>query len=213
MAYLVGVDLGQRSDPTAIAVVERAEAAGEWDAVRFAYRKWVEYRVRHVERVRLGTPYPDVVTRVKRVTEAGDLAGRSTLVVDATGAGTPVVDLLRRAELKCRLAPVLITGGEIQRREKGYFLVPKRDLMAGLLVRLERGELKIAAGLAERELLLREMAAMRVRTTPSGREQYGVWREGEHDDFVLAVALACWGGKQFYPGDWGGDCGWMQWGA
>jgi hypothetical protein len=53
---------------------------------------------------------------------------------------------------------------------------------------------------------------MRVRTTPSGREQFGAWREGEHDDLVLAVAPASWGGKQFYPGDWGGDAGDMQWG-
>jgi hypothetical protein len=26
-----------------------------------------------------------------------------------------------------------------------------------------------------------------------------VWREGEHDDMVLAVALACWGMKKVWP--------------
>ncbi len=208
--HFVGVDLGQRSDPTAIAVVERAEMAGEWDAVRYAYRKRLEYRVRQLERVRLGTPYPEVVTRVKEVTEASHLKGQARLVVDATGAGTPVVDLLRRAGLTCLLAPVIITGGEMQRREQGYYLVPKRDLMAGLLVRLERGELKVAGGLKEGERLVQEMSEMRVRKRPSGREQYGAWREGEHDDLVLAVALACWGGKQFCPGDWG-DLGYVQW--
>ncbi len=197
--YFVGVDLGQRSDPTAIAVVERVEVAGEWDAIHYAYRKTVEYRVRHLERVRLGTPYPDVVERVRTVAHSNELEGRATVVVDATGAGTPVVDLLKRAGLRCRLAPVIITGGEIQRREKGYYMVPKRDLMAGMLLRLERGELKIAEGIAEGERLVEEMAGMRVRVTPSGREQYGTWRAGEHDDLVLAVALACWGGQQFCP--------------
>ena len=39
------------------------------------------------------------------------------------------------------------------------------------------------------------MAAMRVRQTPAGHEQYGAWREGEHDDLVFAVALAHWGAK------------------
>jgi hypothetical protein len=48
------------------------------------------------------------------------------------------------------------------------------------------------------------MAEMRVKTTPSGNEQYGAWREGEHDDLVLAVALACWGARKAYPcgADW-----------
>ena len=37
--YFAGLDLGQRQDPTAMAVVERAEYAGAWDAVVFEYRK------------------------------------------------------------------------------------------------------------------------------------------------------------------------------
>ena len=48
---------------------------GEWDAFQAAYRQWVEYRVRHVERIRLGTPYPDVVERVKQVVGWRELAG------------------------------------------------------------------------------------------------------------------------------------------
>jgi len=48
-------------------------------------------------------------------------------------------------------------------------------------------------------VLAREMAEMRVKITPSGNEQYGAWREGEHDDLVLAVALACWGARKAYP--------------
>ena len=36
--YFVGVDLGQARDYTAIAVVERAETTGAWDAAMFAWR-------------------------------------------------------------------------------------------------------------------------------------------------------------------------------
>jgi hypothetical protein len=204
--YFAGVDLGQRRDPAAIAVVERAELAGEWDAVQFAYRKVVEYRVRHLERFRLGTAYPVVVERVKQVTEAGALAGRVTAVVDATGPGTPVVDMLRGAGLRCQLVPVMITPGAKWRRDGGYYMVPKRDLVMGLLLRLEQGELKIAGDLAEGERLAREMAQMRVRVGVSGREQYGTWRKGEHDDLVVAVALGCWGGWLCYRG---AGAGWV----
>jgi hypothetical protein len=78
------------------------------------------------------------------------------------------------------------------------------------MVRLERGQLKIAEGLKEGEQLMREMAGMRVRVTASGREQYGARRAGEHDDLVVAVALACWGGTKFYPGAGGGSAGYVQ---
>jgi len=54
------------------------------------------------------------------------------------------------------------------------------------------------------------MAAMRVRVTAAGREEYGAWRAGEHDDLVVAVALACWGGGKYYPGDGGAGGGYAQ---
>jgi hypothetical protein len=42
------------------------------------------------------------------------------------------------------------------------------------------------------------MAEMEVRVGAQGRESYGAWREGTHDDLVLAVALACWGLRKWY---------------
>ena len=78
--------------------------------------------------------------------------------------------------------------------------MPKRDLMVGLEMLLERGELKIAKTLEYGEALKKEMAEMRVKVTPAGHEQFGAWRQGEHDDLVFAVALACWGAGKRYPG-------------
>jgi hypothetical protein len=80
------------------------------------------------------------------------------------------------------------------------YLVPKRDLIVGLQVMLQAGELQIAEGMPGTAELLAEMASMRVRITDSGREQFGAWREGAHDDLVLAVALACWGVRRDFPG-------------
>ena len=80
-----------------------------------------------------------------------------------------------------------------------YDYVPKRDLMAGLQVLFEYDELKIARTLVYAEALKKEMMDMRVKATPAGNEQFGAWREGEHDDLVFAVALACWGAKKRYP--------------
>ena len=55
------------------------------------------------------------------------------------------------------------------------------------------------------ETLQKEMADMQVRVSVAGREQFGAWREGEHDDLVLAVAMACWGVKKMYPKELEGE--------
>jgi hypothetical protein len=68
------------------------------------------------------------------------------LVVDATGVGAPVVDLLRSAGLGASLTTVTITSGERARGQGERWQVPRGDLLAGLEVLLEAGELKICRG-------------------------------------------------------------------
>ena len=199
--YFVGLDLGQSRDFTALAVVERTESPGEWDAATFSRRVEAEVRLRHIERVPLGTPYPEIVDRVAEVMETEPLRGQSDLIVDATGVGRPVVELLQRRGLGCWIRPVLVTGGQRESYENGYYGVPKRDLILGLQVILQAQELKIASGLAFGAALVGEMAEMRVKVTSSGNEQFGAWREGTHDDLVFAVALACWGMGKGWSGE------------
>jgi len=61
-----------------------------------------------------------------------------------------------------------------------------------LQVMLEAGSLRIAAELREAEAFVQELTNMRVKISASGHESFAAWREGAHDDLVLAVALACW---------------------
>jgi hypothetical protein len=103
------VDLGQLRDYTAIAVLELMEMSGGWDPVRGGYRKGLMLRLRHLERLPLGTPYPEVVQRIRDVVRSADLLGRCRLMVDATGVGTAVVDMLKRADLGCQMMPVMVT--------------------------------------------------------------------------------------------------------
>ena len=81
-----------------------------------------------------------------------------------------------------------ITGGD---KESGGS-VPKRDLIAGLQVAMERGEIRVAAGLKEAASLVRELMDVRLSATPAGRMRMGADGFGEHDDLVIALALACW---------------------
>ena len=45
-------------------------------------------------------------------------------------------------------------------------------------------------GLARKAL--RKLASFKVKITPAGNDVYGTWREGEHDDLVLALACGVW---------------------
>jgi hypothetical protein len=125
-----GLDLGQVRDHSAMVIVERGAGDGP-------------YYVRYVERVRLGTPYPQVVEWVRRIGAQPEMQGRSALAVDATGVGAPVVEMLRAARLGCTLTPVTITSGEREHETGAMWHVPKKDLLAGVQVLLEQGRLRV----------------------------------------------------------------------
>jgi hypothetical protein len=174
---------GRRQDHTAIAVVEERRVKTGWDAANWMERFEIQTAVRHVERLPLGTPF----TRV---------------VMDATGVGDAVVEMLERAGVGCALTPVTITSGDEVTELDGWWKVPKRELVTNLQVMLEERKLRVAGGMAEAATLVREMQEMRVKITPSGREQYAARGKGEHDDLVMAVALAAWWLKRKR---WGGQ--------
>ena len=189
----LGLDLGQRQDPSALVIVERSnELTGCRNPVSFELERELSYRLWHAERIALGTPYIEIITRIRRlvkeVTPRFQVLGvplasgpNKTLVVDASGVGNPVVELLRKAALGCTLAPVLITAwGRPHQGAGGQELVPRRDLLTNLRILLERKLLKIPVGLHDRMALVEELVRVRDR---SG---------SKHDDLVMAAALACW---------------------
>ena len=99
----------------------RAELTREYDPAMCAWWKEVALRLRYLERVPLGTPYPDIVERVRRTTETPELEGRCHVVVD----------MLRNAGLRATMMPAIITGGAAESLNNGYYSVPKRDLVTG----------------------------------------------------------------------------------
>jgi len=195
--FYAGLDLGQRRDHSAIAVVERMELVRAFQAPIFH-----SLLVRHVERVPLGTPYPRVVARVREIVRHGEVHGRCALAVDGTGVGAPVVEMLRAAQLGCEISAVTITGGDREHSQRSAggaaWNVPKQDLIAGVQVLLERGELRIARKLRDAGPLVRELLDVRATAgrAARGRMRLGADGCGEHDDLVIALALACWGARR-----------------
>ena len=198
MGFYVGVDLGQSADYTAVAVVEEAKETNLAGRVENALH------LRHLERYPLRTPYPEQADRIARLMRSEELISETRypweptvyrqgpeLVVDATGVGRAVTDLLRERNLWFRA--VTITGGGTAKYSGRGASVPKRDLVAAIEVPLHSGTLKVAEGLEFWLALKAELLNFRRKVSlKTAYDSYEHWRETDHDDLVLAAALACW---------------------
>jgi hypothetical protein len=125
---------------------------------------------------------------------SSQLIGQVRLLVDGTGVGTPVVEMFRKAGL--HPVPIWITGGETTSRKGQIIRVPKRELVSVLQVLLQCQRLKFPRGIPESQILIEELLAFRAKISSSGNDTYEAWREKDHDDLVLALALSCWYGER-----------------
>ena len=182
--FLLGLDLGQVLDYTALAIIEKiAEGNGE-----------ATYHLRHIQRFPLKTTYPQIVDNVCEIFNSDKISKYSKLIVDATGVGRPVVDLFKKKQIRPKA--ITITGGYDVIKDNGEYKVPKRDLVTNLQVVFQQEKLKIAEDLPEAKTLVQELLNFKVKIKDNARESFEAWREGIHDDLVLAVALACWWGEK-----------------
>jgi hypothetical protein len=185
--FIISADLAQVNDYTAITVLESIKKKNTT----------AEYHLRHIERPERGTTYPKIVDRLKVIAHSEKIKkNRKTVVIDITGVGLPVWDLLNNADIRyshnTELKGIHITGGNVVTEERDIFKVPKRDLISSLQVAFQNGQLKIAKGLAEADTLVRELTNFKVKINLNGHDQYEAWREGIHDDIVLSAAMGVW---------------------
>jgi hypothetical protein len=180
--FHMGLDLGQANDYTAIAVIEATTSNGG-DLLL----------VRHLERFR-HTLYPDVADRVGTLMDSPELSGKAELAIDATGVGPAVTDIFAKRGRSFKA--VKIHGGDAESYDRDVWRVPKRNLVSALQVALQTGTLKIASSLALAEVLREELLNFRVKVNIStGHDSHEHWREGDHDDLVLAAAMAVWSAR------------------
>jgi len=178
--YYCGVDLGQVSDYTALVILQ-CEDRPAGDPPR--------YLARWAERFPLSTPYPSIcdllAARLRPLS-----AWQPYLVVDATGPGLAVTDLMRSRGLE--LTAVTITGGTEQSEGEASVHLPKRQLVGGLSVALQTGKVLIARDLPHGTELKRELLDFQVKFGRAGLERYEARRSAVHDDLAIALMLALW---------------------
>jgi len=188
--FIISADLGQANDYTAISVIERIlNGVG---VLGYMGRGEKQLHLRHIERPSRGTEYPAIVDRLIELYKSPQLKDApKAVVIDLTGLGRPVYDMMRQAGFNRSLSAINITGGMDSTFTEGHYNVPKRELITGLQIHLQNGTLKIAKGIKEGAALVEELANFQTKISDSGRDTYG-GRSGVHDDIVLSVAMGVW---------------------
>ena len=196
----IGVDVGSKVDHSAVAIVEAEDRGG------------VEhYILRQVQRAPLGLSYDEIVPWIAegvRVT-VSMADGLVLLLVDATGVGLPVVDLLVSAGAEP--LPVYFTMGErvIVTGDPGPGIrdLAKRDtrkpgdikvsigkyaLVSRMQALLNNNRLHMLRDDPAVAEMVEELLAYEIRPNISNEDvdQYGAFEVGTHDDIATALGLA-----------------------
>jgi hypothetical protein len=93
---------------------------------------------------------------------------------------------------------VIHAGRNVGVAPGGFRTVPKMDLASAVQRLLGEGRLNLHNRLERRmaETLLKEMQNFKVKASlKTGQETVEAWREGLHDDCVLAAAMCAWLGE------------------
>ena len=204
---VLGVDIGQKRDPTALCLVEADTAT---DRPVFVTRR--------LERLPLGTPYPQVAARLIQLVDnlrARDrdairaavfdqtralpygfqqAAGDRSVVcrIDVTGVGRPVLDLLTKPlrERDVRIEAMTFTHGDRLTHADGEWRLGKGYLVSRLQVLLQELRIKLPSDDPEAAALVSELENYQIRIPTDGNEKYGAFSVGSHDDLATALGLA-----------------------
>jgi hypothetical protein len=199
---IISVDVGQSVDPTALVVWTDVKRLSDkknppgtpafFEEVRDIKTSWA---CRLIERLPLGTLYQTICDRVYTISDK--LPGHTHLLVDATGVGRPVIEMMRSTKLNP--IGIIITGGKETTQTDIGWNVPKQDLVSSLMILYQTGQIKVAAGLELAPVLVREMMSFTAKVSPKGNASYEAHRANEHDDIVLAMAQAAWYVRKYFP--------------
>jgi hypothetical protein len=220
-AVHIGLDIGQKSDYSAVVVVQVGERPGPqtYRSYRTGDLEHVPestYKVRHLARLPLGTPFRDVAQEVvnlvggvwaweKELRQEGYILPTEPqltrdLWMDATGMGLPVVEMVKNALAvsaktdQCLVHPVVFNYGD--RYKRGEFeghgdVLGKGYLVNRLQVLFEQRQLTLPKGDPQTDAMVEELKAYEIRVDENANERYGAFVVGAHDDMVTALGLTC----------------------
>jgi hypothetical protein len=190
--YVIGLDIGQHVDHSALAIVERlirvSNTGGPPDEPVYAD----VYRIVHLRQWPLGTTALAVIDDISEL--VGRAQGRldwAVIAYDATGIGASWTDLIYRRHRARDLTrfwprPYIITGEQTPSKDPS---VRKIDLMSKIQVTANEGRLELDPDLPLADRLAVQLQAITATPTATGRLSFGA-PQAVHDDLVIGLGLA-----------------------
>lgn len=198
MRYFFSVDLGTMQDYTAISIVERVPRRQKLQSLPGTHERTLEkpkytavYIMRHLERLPLGMDYVAIVERLRGMLSHEKLVRQTVLTVDATGVGTPIVQMMQQAGM-APIGVTITTGSVVTNGKMGGYNVPKGELVSALNLVFQARRIKIPRALSLKSEFLKELERFKVTVSNTGINTYEAAVASVHDDLVLSTAMGVW---------------------
>lgn len=185
---LIGIDVGQAQDRTAIVVSDPALRGDKGE---------VCYPIRYVKALPLGISAPDIVSEIRSV--CGNIrypegyTVKKHLWIEINGCGLPIYDMVREAVPDVDVHGVFMSYGEAKEKPNVWakqITMAKAYMVSRLQILIDFDRID-APDTPEVRQMIQELKNYEIRITESANAQFGAWKVGTHDDLVVALGLAC----------------------
>ncbi len=197
MDLTIAVDPGKRSDPTALALVERQRPYPPEDDVSKWPGPWrvpgreTIYLVRELGRLRIGVKHTDGAYEIASVchdTRCFDPDGSLQVMLDCTGIGEGIADMIEGyLPSGVRLQRCWFTGSERVTRVDGELRIGKSFMISRLTSLLETGRVRLG-DVPQRQALVEELRDFEFKVSGAGSYSAEA-RSSSHDDLLTCLGL------------------------
>lgn len=172
--FFIGIDLGKSQDATAIVLLEKEKTKdGE---IIF---------VSDISRFEQGTDFVLQAELIERYLSYKPFGFWPTqTIIDASGLGVPVCDVLQSKGVKFRRA--VIVAGDSSTLRKGVRYIGRTKLLNGLVTRLGSDNFVLSERVPAMNALKCELASL----YPEFNSRGVIYKTDQHDDITIATSLA-----------------------
>lgn len=208
--YIVSVDIGQRTDPFCVHIYRDYAKIVDGSEVLKTDDKIIHYLDLMFEDQARGLEYETMADYVSTLIHHAAITQNYDLVVDATGIGSAVIEIMRKRQLNP--IPIWYTASGAVRevytpmgqvfsgsnqlspaRVLKEIHVPKADMVSSGMVLMQQGRLRITAGVKHlQRVQLQFERFKRLVNEQTKRVVYEAESEAIHDEDVVCYLMAAW---------------------